>query len=184
MIGNKKLMIEIKEERLEEKARIKATFHSLSNFEKIELLSFFIDELKKSNTQDFILQKDEARIPIGVFATDHLSSLEAIVKYLKEVLNLKFSKIAVLLKRSNKTIWATYSNARKKMPASFADISTEIMIPSSIVADRSFSTLEGIVAFVKDLGHTNHEVALMLRLDDRTIWSVYDRVKKKRKNGR
>ena len=54
------------------------------------------------------------------------------------------------------------------------------MIPSSAFADRSFSTLESVVVFIKDLEHSNHETALLLHLDDRTIWTVYDRVKKKR----
>ena len=54
------------------------------------------------------------------------------------------------------------------------------MIPVSALSNRSFSTLESVVGFIKEFDYSNHEVAQMLKLDDRTIWTVYDRVKKKR----
>lgn len=157
-------------------------FNDLSKQDKIELISYFIDELKRVHnvSEQEILGKKEIHIPVGIFANDILSSLEAIVKYLKEGLNLRFSKIARLLNRSNKTIWATYHNSVKKMPSSFGAISREIMIPASALSDRSFSTLESIVRFIKDIDYSNHEVAQMLHLNDRTIWAVWDKVKKKR----
>ena len=162
--------------------RLISIFKDLSKENKIELVSYFVDELKRLHdvSEQDILGRKEIRIPIGIFDNDALSSLEAIVKYLKEDLKLKFSKIAKLLNRSSKTIWATYHNALKKMPAPFGPISREIIIPASAFSNRSFSTLESLVGFVKDLDYSNHEVALMLRLDDRTIWTVYARVKKKR----
>ncbi len=162
--------------------RIISGFNDFSKGEKIYLISRFIEELKKFHnlSEDEILGKSETSFPIGIFSTDPLSSLEAIVKYLKENLQLKFSKIGKLLNRSNKTIWATYHNASRKMPSSFDDVSREIMIPVSAISNRKFSTLESVVGFIKDREHTNHEVAVMLHLDDRTIWAVYDKVKKKR----
>ena len=157
-------------------------FNDLSKEEKIELVSGFIDELKRLHqvTEQEILRKKEVLVPVGVFANDALSCLEAIVKYMKENLKMRFSKIAKLLNRSGKTVWATYSKAGKKMTSSFSDISRDIMIPASAISNRSYSTLESVVGFVKDLDYTNHEVAEMLHLDDRTIWTVWDRVKKKR----
>ena len=157
-------------------------FSDLSKEDKIELISHFISELKRLHdvTEQEILGKKEISIPVGIFANDVLGSLEAIVKYLKEDLKLKFSKIGKLLNRSNKTIWATYHNAAKKMPSSFGVVSRDIMIPVSAIANRSYSTLESVVGFIKDLGYTNREAALMLHLDDSTIWTVFDRVKKKR----
>lgn len=156
-------------------------FRDLSKEDKIELIYFLIKELRGSQAIGHeVLAKKEINIPIGIFSNDALSSLEAIVKYMKENLKLKFSKIGKLLNRSNKTVWTTYHNSIKKMPSSFETISTEIIIPVSVFSNRSFSTLESVVAFLKDLDYSNHEVALMLHLDDRTIWTVYDRVKKKR----
>ena len=162
--------------------RITSKFKDLSKDNKVELVSHFINELKRIHgvSEQEILGKKEVSIPVGVFGNDVLSSLEAIVKYLKEELKIKFSKIARLLNRSNKTIWATYHNASKKMPSSFGAVSRDILIPASAISNRSFSTLESVVGFIKDLDYSNHEVALMLHLDDRTIWTVYGRVKKKR----
>ena len=156
-------------------------FRDLSKEGKIELVSHLLDEIKRIHDvsgQEIV--KKEACIPVGVFGNDSLSSLEAIVKYLKEELKLKFSKIGKLLNRSSKTIWATYHKAAKKMPSAFGPVSKNIMIPVSAIANRSFSTLESVVGFIKDLDYSNHEVADMLHLYDSTIWTIYDRVKKKR----
>ena len=166
-------------------------FKFLSKDDKIKLISYFVSEAKRlhdlSEEEIFqslvgyaISKQKEISIPVGIFANDVLGSLEAIVKFLKEEEKLKFSKIAKLLNRSNKTIWTTYHNSIKKMPSSFGSISRDILIPASVFSNRSFSTLECVVGFIKDFGYSNHEVALMLHLDDRTIWTVYDRVKKKR----
>lgn len=157
-------------------------FKDLSKEDKVQLVARLISDLKKLHevTEQEILGKKEISVPVGIFSNDALSSLEAIVKYLKEDSKLKFSKIAKLLNRSNKTIWATYHNAIKKMPSPFADLSRDIMIPASAISNRSYSTLESVVGFIKNLDYSNHEVALMLHLDDRTIWTIWDRVKKKR----
>jgi len=170
---------------------ILSQFKELSQEDKVVLVSYLINELKrlhnlseKEIVGDLLKYKkpiqNEFVIPVGVFDNDALSSLEAIVKYMREDLKLRFIKIAKLLNRSNKTIWTTYHNAIKKYPSAFGVVSSKIMIPVSSISDRSFSTLESVVGFIKDLDYTNHETAVMLRLDDRTIWSVYDRVKKKR----
>ena len=161
--------------------RITSKFRDFSKEEKIWLVSHLIDELKRLDVSESeILGRKEVAIPIGVFSNDALSCLEAIVKYMKENLKMRFSKIAKLLNRSSKTVWATYSKASKKMPSSFDDISRQIMIPASAISNRAYSTLESVVGFVKDLDYSNHEVAEMLHLDDRTIWTIWDRVKKKR----
>src|SRR3989344_1962637 len=162
--------------------RLISKFNDLSKEDKIEMISFFMSELKRLhevNEQD-IFNRKEVSIPIGIFSNDYLSSLEAIVKYLKEELKLKFSKIAKILNRSSKTIWATYQKSLKKMPSPFGTVSRDIVIPASAISNRSFSTLESVVGYVKDLDYSNHEIGAFLHLDDRTIWTVYDRVKKKR----
>ena len=161
---------------------------ALSGIKLNDFIKIFVTHLKEEHKLDSeqvaglfsksIPKKDI--IPISIFNNSELSCLEAIVKYLKEELKLKFSKIARLTNRSSKTIWATYHKAAKKLPLPFGEISKEIMIPVSALSDRSFSTLESVVRFIKNLDYTNHEVAQMLHLDDRTIWTVYDRVKKKR----
>ena len=165
---------------------IYSSFTSLSREEKIVLLTSLFRQAKEQHqlTEGDILGKREDSLPFGIFATSKISSLESIVKYLKESKGLSFAKISKLLNRSNKTIWATYSQASKKMPEPFGDVRDEILMPASLIANRSYSVLEHVVQFAKSLGKTNHEVALLLHLDDRTIWAVYDRVKKKKGVGR
>ncbi len=56
-----------------------------------------------------------------------------------------------------------------------------INIPSNIFQDRSLSVLEIMVEYLKEQKSLSyHEIAVLLNRDDRTIWTVYSRVKKKR----
>jgi len=57
----------------------------------------------------------------------------------------------------------------------------EGIVPTYILKDRSVSVLEAIVEYLKDNENLSyHEIALLINRDDRTIWTVYSRVKKKR----
>jgi len=127
--------------------------------------------------------KEEAKVPISVFKNDYLSSLENIVKYLRENLLLSFKQIASLTNRNPIALAVTYRNAKKKMEAKFAV--TEISpysIPVSILQDRNLSVLENVASYLKDtFGLTYHKIAVLLNRDDRTIWTVYQRAKKKKK---
>jgi hypothetical protein len=59
-----------------------------------------------------------------------------------------------------------------------------INVPTSVFKDRSVSVLESMVRFLKEKHNlTYHEIAVLLNRDDRTIWTVYSRVKKKAKDG-
>jgi hypothetical protein len=59
----------------------------------------------------------------------------------------------------------------------------ETPISTSIFQDRSLSVLESIVRYLKDEKEfTNKEIAQLLNRDERTIWTVYDRVRKKQQN--
>jgi len=56
-----------------------------------------------------------------------------------------------------------------------------VRIPISLFMDRSLSVLEVLVEYLKEEMHfTFHEIAVMTNRDDRTIWTVYSRAKKKR----
>ena len=126
--------------------------------------------------------KEEVKVPISVFQNEKLGSLENIVKYLRENLLLSFKQIASLTNRNEIALAVTYRNAKKKLEAKFAI--TEISpysIPASILKDRNVSVLENISAYLKDtFGLTYHKIAVLLNRDDRTIWTVYQRAKKKR----
>ena len=53
-------------------------------------------------------------------------------------------------------------------------------IPLKIVQNRNLSILESIVWFLKEQEKMNfHEVGIMLNRDERNIWTVHGRAKKK-----
>ena len=127
--------------------------------------------------------KEEVKVPISVFNNDYLSSLENIVKYLRENLLLTFKQIAVLTNRNEIALAVTYRNAKKKLETKFViSAISPYSIPVSILKDRKLSVLENIVSYLKDtFGLTYHNIAVLLNRDDRTIWTVYQRAIKKRK---
>ncbi len=59
-------------------------------------------------------EKEEIKIPISIFH-EKLGMLESISLYLRDELRLSFRQIAELLKRDYKTIWTSYSKAKKKL---------------------------------------------------------------------
>lgn len=146
------------------------SFSSLNNEEKLELLSSLINSMKPGS-------KDS--IPISIFNNEKLSIFEALVKYMRENLKMRFVKIASLIGRSDKTIWITYRKSKEKMPYFFSNLSSELNVPIESFSNSNLTIFESLVLFLKEKDLTNHEVAVMLHRDDRTIWSIYDRAKKK-----
>ena len=58
---------------------------------------------------------------------------------------------------------------------------SEVLIPSSIFLDRKISVLEAVTEYLKNKKEMSyHEIAVLLNRDDRTIWTCYNRVQKKR----
>jgi uncharacterized protein (DUF4213/DUF364 family) len=56
-----------------------------------------------------------------------------------------------------------------------------ISIPIDVLADRSVATLEAVVEYMHDtLQLSYHEIAALLKRNDRTVWTCYHRAKKKR----
>ena len=126
--------------------------------------------------------KEEVKVPLSVFKNQHLGSLETFVKYLRENLLLTFKQIADLTNRNEVALAVSYRNARKKLGKKFAEEASPYSIPVSILKNRHLSVLENITSYLKDtFGLTYHAIAVLLNRDDRTIWTVYQRAKKKRK---
>jgi len=118
-------------------------------------------------------------IPVCIF-NDKLSALETIVKYFKENIGLKYSEIAKLLNRNDRTIWTTYLNSKKKYSKEFVVKDNKYFIPALIISNRSLSVLESIVYYLKDNCNLKYsQIALMLCRDQRTVWTVYNRKRKK-----
>ena len=55
-----------------------------------------------------------------------------------------------------------------------------VPIPSAIFRDRHVAVLEAVVEYLVGQGYTYHEIGVLLHRDERTIWTVHARVKKKR----
>lgn len=152
--------------------KIKAKFPQIS---KEKLQNFFRDIL----------------IPILIFVPQ-LGVLESIVKYLKENLNLNFSDIAKLLGKSNVNIRVEYFNSLKKYPKKFycIDVVDEnywnfksVAVPLSIFRESELSMLECLVKFLKeDLKLKFSEISVLIKRDQRTIWTIYRRVISKETN--
>ena len=54
-------------------------------------------------------------------------------------------------------------------------------IPTAILRDRTLKPLEAIVEYLHEHEKlTLHQIAKLLNRDDRTIWTVYNRAKRKR----
>ncbi len=54
-------------------------------------------------------------------------------------------------------------------------------VPITVISDRSLSVLEAIVEYLHEKKSLSfHQIAVLTKRDDRTIWTCYDRAKKKR----
>lgn len=123
------------------------------------------------------------RIPISLFVDRSLSVLEVLVEYLKEEMHFTYHEIAVMTNRDDRTIWTVYNRAKKKREKTPKPTmqKSEVFIPLNVLLDRTLSVLEVLVEYLKEKLHlTYHEIAVLTNRNDRTIWTVYNRAKKKR----
>ena len=123
--------------------------------------------------------KEQAKtqgIPISIFGT-RLSPLQALVRYCHEHLDLTFSQIARTLGRDPRTIGNTYRSA---IPQIQLPIAPRYTLPINILADRSRSILEHVCLYLKDTyGLKFCQIARIINRDERTVWTVYRRAKRK-----
>lgn len=120
-----------------------------------------------------IKEKDKiVQIPASVF-NNSLAPLEAVVLFLKEHLGYTLHKIALLLKRDDRTIWLTYSNAVKKNVK--VNVVSEFYLPLSIFSDRKFSILESAVTYLTHKGLSFKQISGLFGKNPKTIWTVHHR---------
>lgn len=156
----------------------------------------FILRYKKANVSydDFIKYVNEAyklepaekppvfSIPVSMFDNAGFSALEAVVKYLHENRGLRLVEVAKLLNRDQRAIGVTYRFARKKMKPLLKASVSKYSWPASIIANRKLSVLESIVYYIKTTYKLSyHDIAFIIKRDDRTVWTVYTRALKKLK---
>ena len=160
---------------------LESSSSNIVNDEEFLGLKELYERLKlKYNKSDILslLEKEEYFIPASIF-NDKLTSLETIIKFLYENRKLSLKRISILLNRSNRNIWNLYDKSKKKFPKTLI-VRESILVPISVLRNPKFTLLENIVFYLKDtLGLSYHEIAALLHRDDRTIWTVYEKVKNK-----
>ncbi len=118
-------------------------------------------------------------IPCEIFRQG-LSGLEAIVKYLKEQHSMQYSKIGSLINRDQRTVWVTYNKAKSKQIFFKENNSCPtVSISSDVLKNRELSVLESVSLYLKNLGFSVKKIALILGKNEKTVWTVLSRAKKK-----
>jgi len=144
-----------------------------------DLLLIFQEKYGLSTDQLSQMLTEELFFPNSILVKD-LTPLHSVVKYLKENKRLSLAKIAPLIGRDQRNVWRMYSDAKKRHPDALDVSGSTFFIPVSIFLNNSLSAQEALVCHFKDsLDLSYHEIAVLLSRDDRTIWTVYNRAKKK-----
>ena len=152
------------------------------NLSKVEIQQ--IDNLRKIikkynfSPEDILkLLKIGSAFPVGT--SKKLTILESAVKYFLENKKLKPKKLTKILGREKKNILQIYKSASKKHPRRLVTTG-KFWIPSAILVDTKLSAQEAVVTFLYDKKNLSyHEIAVLLKRNDRTIWTVYQRGKAK-----
>lgn len=143
------------------------------------------NEIEVSISYGSLIEEDKSKneqilLPVCIFNNSSLSALEAISKFLKEEKGMRYCEISSILNRDSKTIWGAYNNAKRKMSERLNIENSCFQLPFYIFKDRTFGTLEVIVRHLKEELNLRYcQIASLLNRDDRTIWTVYNRVKRK-----
>ena len=156
------------------------TFNDLIQFEKAKELLLPIKKKYKINLNELLaIIKEQVFFPVSVL-NKKLTILESVVKYLKEEKEFSLRKISEVIGRDERNIWHIYNRTKKKYPKGFVINKTGFWVPVNIFSNTKLSALEAIVSYLKEeFSLTYHEIALMLKRDERTIWAVYQRARKK-----
>lgn len=128
-----------------------------------------------------LIVSEEHLIPLSIFSTS-LAPLQSVVKYVKEELNLKHNKISTLLKRDQRVIWRSYTEANKRHPKRFDIKEEHYFIPASIF-NRELSILESLMLhLIDDMNLSVKDISSIINKKTSTIYTAYNRAKKKRKS--
>ena len=141
-----------------------------------ELLKGVVKFLEKRENP--LLKKD--CIPISIFRNDNLTVYEAITKFLRENVRLKYAEIAKILNKKHGPIGVVYRNARKKMNVPLDISSQEYSIPWSVLSIKKLTIFEVIVFYLKEnYGLSFNKISSLLNRNYRTVWAIYKSAKKK-----
>lgn len=155
----------------------------LSEEEQDFLFKILLDKMKQTHSSakliDFfndIMSKNEYLIPMSIFS-GNLSPYESIVFFLVESKQIRLKDIALLLGKSESSVWTTLRNAKRKDV--LLNLNSSILYPLDNF-DKNKSVLENIVVFlIEQQGYKVKEVSTILDKSVSTIWTTYNRVRQK-----
>ena len=175
---------------VEERQRTLEQVGAIEHTDIIKLKSLMNELSRKFNTDQkelvSILKKRGryASVPLKLF-NNILSPLENVVMYLHIKLGFNQTDVAKMLNRDHTTIWTTLEKALTKITKSkylqlISKIKEEYLIPIQIFENRKLSILEHVSIYIKDkYSLSYHEIAILMGKNDRTIWTVVNRARKK-----
>lgn len=139
--------------------------------------------LKEDVEQELIREHLEGRqtlIPISIFSNKRLSALESIVKYLRENEGMSNADAAQVIGRSQAAVWITYRNASAKLGRRLRIETSDISIPTEVIASGRLSVLESISMHLHQKYCLSYrKIGELLNRDERTIWTVCSRARNK-----
>ena len=156
--------------------------YSLSSVEAVNVLTEeLMDKLEVSCKEVRIFREEEKlEIPLKVFACGELGALEAVVKYMKENLGMKYSKIGETINRDQRTVWTAYKKGSNKVKDVVRYKKGEMSVPVSVFSGMDgLTVLESVVLYLKDKGLRYSEIGDLLGRDQRNIWGVCRRAEGK-----
>ena len=98
------------------KEELKLRFHEIAlllNRNDRTIWATYNNAIKKRKER-LPVKESKFFIPISILKNRKFSVLESIVSYLKDIFNLRYSQIAILLNRDERNIWTVYNRAIKK----------------------------------------------------------------------
>jgi len=118
----------------------------------------------------------EIYIPVTLFNSS-LAPFQVLVKFLKESSGLSNSEISSRLGRDIKAVWATYNQVKGKRLGTIKE--SRFSIPLSFFKKYHLSVLESVSMFLKNTGLSYADISRLTGKDQRTIWTVCLRARKK-----
>ncbi|MFA5141367.1 MAG: hypothetical protein WC471_00135 [Candidatus Woesearchaeota archaeon] len=148
--------------------------------EKNKSILRLLDNLKSEfnvNSQDIIsilIHAEKNFVPLEIFADRSLSVQQALVKFMKENLDMSNKEISDSLNKDPRSTWSAYEQSKSRMKIRFEIPHSIMPLPISIFKEKS-SLLESIVLFLKNQSWQNHKIASTLNRSETTISTVYRR---------
>lgn len=119
----------------------------------------------------------------AVILRGKLSSLEAIVKYLRENRKLSYKEIGELLSRNPTSLASSYASSKRQMQGQFPeDIEEDSTRISFDVFRTGLSVLEAICHSLRMQGKRFVEISRITGKDQRTVWTACRRAERKLKS--